>query len=421
MAESKVAALEGNDLADDYVRTHIPQGRWSDTWNLFKNNFLKFVIINVLTLVFFLPVIALVVFSNYSIELLGAYSPISANAGGIYPFAPSTVGLPQSITLFVDMYFYAAVIVAGLIAAIGISGACYSVKKMINTNGMFTVRGYFHGVKVCYLQTVLPVVVFSIFYFGCVVVNDWANLQIALGYNAGGPITAKVFIIIATVIIGIICAWVLAVGVSYKVGFKHWIKNSLVLMLGTVVQTIFMAAIALIPVWILMLGSLNTIVLYIAFALFIIMGFSFIILVWMAFAQWVFDMFITPAIEDEKKAAKAKMTPQELAAAKEQEEKAVAMELLAAGKSELIGKPIKPINDDISIAEVGLTFTRADLKRVEGDRKTMNDGVKKYYDDHINDTRYVEYNKLFAEREKALKVTDKKGKKAKISSDNLLK
>jgi Na+-transporting methylmalonyl-CoA/oxaloacetate decarboxylase gamma subunit len=246
-------------------------------------------------------------------------------------------------------------------------------------------------------------------------------LQIALGYNAGGPITAKVFIIIATVIIGIICAWVLAVGVSYKVGFKHWIKNSLVLMLGTVVQTIFMAAIALIPVWILMLGSLNTIVLYIAFALFIIMGFSFIILVWMAFAQWVFDMFITPAIEDEKKAAKAKMTPQELAAAKEQEEKAVAMELLAAGKSELIGKPIKPINDDISIAEVGLTFTRADLKRVEGDRKTMNDGVKKYYDDHINDTRYVEYNKLFAEREKALKVTDKKGKKAKISSDNLLK
>jgi hypothetical protein len=39
----------------------------------------------------------------------------------------------------------------------------------------------------------------------------------------------------------------------------------------------------------------------------------------------------------------------------------------------------------------------------------------------MSDPVYVEYNKLFADREKALKVDDKKGRKKKVSSDNLLK
>ena len=43
-----------------------------------------------------------------------------------------------------------------------------------------------------------------------------------------------------------------------------------------------------------------------------------------------------------------------------------------------------------------------------------------WYEQHKNDAKYVEYNKLFAEREKALSSTDKKGKKKKISSENLL-
>jgi hypothetical protein len=134
-------------------------------------------------------------------------------------------------------------------------------------------------------------------------------------------------------------------------------------------------------------------------------------------------MFITPAVKTEKEKARAKMTPKQLEQEKEDEEKQVARELLAAGKSELIGRPVKPVDSDkISVPEIGITFGRGDIKRAAADRKTMESEVKEYYEAHKNEGRYAEYNKLFAEREKALQSPDnKKGKKNRVSSDNLLK
>jgi hypothetical protein len=183
-----------------------------------------------------------------------------------------------------------------------------------------------------------------------------------------------------------------------------------------------MLAFALIPVWLLLIGQVSNIVKIIAYVLFIFIGFSYILLCWMAYTQWVFDMFIEPAVASEKEAARAKMTPKQLEAEKEEAEKAIAMELLAAGKSELIGRPIKPIASEVAVPEMSTTFSRADIKRVSDDRAKLDADIKAYYDEHINDTRYAEYNKLFAEREKALQTPDKKSKKSKkISSDNLLK
>ena len=86
MAESRLQSLVGNENADDYVRTYVPQWRWSDTWNLFKSNFVKLVIINVLTLVFFVPIIAIIYLRIVYVANMGAVYPFSANVGlSIYP------------------------------------------------------------------------------------------------------------------------------------------------------------------------------------------------------------------------------------------------------------------------------------------------------------------------------------------------
>jgi hypothetical protein len=422
MAQSKVSTLEGNELADDYVRTHIPKGRWADTWDLFKSSFSKLVIINVLVLLFFIPTIGIVYFRSAYVSQLGLIYPFSAN-GGIYPLTPSTVGLPEQIILSADLLFYSLVIASMLIASVGLAGAAYSIRKLIQTHGQFTFKGFFHGVKVCYLNTVVVAVVFATFYFASVVISDWAALAIANGASAGGPITAKVCIIIATVIVGVCLAWIWAVGVSYRVKPKYLLKNSFVLLFFTILQTILMLAFALIPVWIFLIGTTSQIMMIIAYVIFIFIGFSFILLCWFAYTQWVFDMFITPAVKTEKEAARAKMTPKQLEQEKEDEEKQVARELLAAGKSELIGRPVKPVDSDkISVPEIGITFNRGDIKRAADDRKAMENEVKEYYEAHKNEGRYAEYNKLFAEREKALQSPDnKKGKKNRVSSDNLLR
>lgn len=420
MAESKVASLEGNELADDYVRTHIPESRWADTWDLFRSNFVKFVIINVFTLLFFVPGILVIYFKDAVITQMGTVYPFSSNPLFTYPLTPSMQGVQESVYFSWGVRFYALLIVAGFIASVGIAGACYSIKKLINTHGQFSLKGYFHGVKVCYFNVLLPVEVFILFMYASLVISDWSALAIANGTAKAGPITAKVFIIIATVIVGIICSWVLAVGVSYKVKLKYLIKNSFVLLFGSILQTIFMLGFALIPVWFLLIGESVGIFKIIGYALFIFLGFSFIILSWFAFTQWVFDSFITPAIKSEEAARKATLTPKQLAAEKEEDEKAIARELLAAGRSELVGRPMRPLDGASEIREVGVAYGRADIKRVSEDRQKIKSEVDSYFEEHKGDTRYAEYERLFAEREKALSTTDKKGRKKKLNKDNLL-
>ena len=135
MAQSRVATLEGNELADDYVRTHVPKGRWADTWNVFKSNFVRMVIINVFTLLFFVPGIVVVYFRTVYIAQMGMSYPFSSNALFTYPLTPSMQSVPQGIVLTADLLFYSLLLVAVFIACIGVSVAFNFIKKLINTHG----------------------------------------------------------------------------------------------------------------------------------------------------------------------------------------------------------------------------------------------------------------------------------------------
>ncbi len=415
----KVENLEGNELADDYIRKTVPQGRWADAWDLFKSNFLKFVILNLVVFVTFVPGVAVMfIRTNVYIASLGLTGPF--NPSLTYPFNPSTVGLSESITLSADLLFFSLLIVAGFIASIGISGAAYSIKRMLNTHGECTVKGFFHGIRVCYLSTVLPVTIFMLFMFSTVIVGDWMNLTIVTGGNKAAAITAYVFVIIATVLVGLFSGWLFAVGTGYKVKFTQLFKNTFVLLVGTPLQTVFMSAFTLIPVWLFIIGG---IVRTISYVLFVFLGFSFMLLSWTAYTQWVFDLYVTPNIKTAAEVSKTPKTEKQLAQERAEEQKRTAMELLAAGRSELIARPIMPVAAEPAVRIPVLTFTRADVSAAADDRAKLAADVAAYELAHINDPVYAEYNKLFAERERALQSdSGKKGKKSKkISADNLLK
>ena len=408
-----VNSLEGNEIADDYVRKSVPQGRWSDTWYVFKSNFMKLVLINIFVLITFAPGIAVMIFRSAYIQMLGEVYPF--NSSILFPFYGDVTGLAERLTLSADILFYAALIVAGFIASIGLSGATYSIRKLINTHGEFSIKSFFHGIKACYTNTVFPVTIFMLFLYASFLVGDWMKVISATGGNTAGAITAYVFIIIAVVIVGLYCAWMFAVGTGYRLKISQLFRNSFVLAIGTILQTVIMAGISLIPVWLFMIGG---IVRMISYAVFIFIGFSFTILCWTAFTQWAFDSYVNPnlkAAQEEKKAAR---TQEEVV----EDEKQRARELLAAGKREIISRPIMPIAAETAVQALGKTFTRADIANVAAEKDKLSKDVSDYENEHKNETVYVEYNKLFAEREKALQTdTGKKGKKKKISSDNLLK
>lgn len=417
MADSRVKSFEGNEISD-YSRAELPKGRWGDTWTVFKSNFGKIIISNLLTLVFFLPLALVVYFRNVYVNTVSGTYPFGSNLGPVgFPSTPNVSGLAESLNFSADMLFYSLAIVCGLIAAVGVAGACYSMKKLVNTHGEFTVKGYFRGVKKCYLNVAFPTALFMIVFFCTVLVSDWKNYQIAIGEPSAWPIAATVLMIILCVLVGIICMWFIAVGVSYKVGPIQLIKNTFILIIGSIIQTIIMLGIAFIPVWFLLMGSFMQII---ALILFIIFGFSYVFLVWMSFTQWVFDMYITPNLEAQKAAERAKKTEKELAEEKAEEERRIAREILAAGKSELVGRPVPPISG--TVPALGKSFSRADIAKVGEGRKQLEADIAAYEEEHKNDQRYAEYNKMFAEREKALQDDNKKGKKKKkISADNLLR
>lgn len=412
-----VKSLEGKEIADDYVRTAGTEGRMAATWNVFKKSFWKLVAINLLTLVFFAPAITALVMRNVAINYSGLIYPFNANTGLGYPANINSAGLTESIYLYADLVFTAILVGCGLIASIGVAGGAYSIKKLLNTEGGFTLKGYFKGVKTGYFKTVLPVTLFLLFYFAVVAVGDWKDLVIAEGGNGAGPITAYVFIIIATVLIGLYCAWLTATGVSYRAKFSKILKNSLMFLLHNPLQTIFIAAFALIPVWIYLIGTAVQFVLFISYGIFCLIGISFILIVWMSFTQGVYDAYITPKIKTEEKSKKSAKQSDE-----PKDERDAVRELLTAGRSELIGKPILPIAENAALCRIGKTFTRADIEKVSQNRETLSDEISAFENKHKNENVYAEYNKLFAEREKALQPeTDKKGKKKKkISANNLL-
>lgn len=409
--------LKGNEIADDFTRKGTDQGRWKATWEVFKSNFWKLLVINLATLVFFSPAIAVIYIRGIYAVSLGLTYPFNASIG--YPYYPNEylTGLAQNVNLSIDLVFYALLIAAGIIASIGIAGATYCIRKLLQTGGEVKVKNYFHGIKVGFFNTVLPVTIFLVFIYSTVLVKDWMELTLATGGNAAGAITAYVFIIIATVLAGIYLLWVFAVGVSYRVKMKYLFRNALVLVVGTPVHTVVILGVTFIPVWLILLGGFWA---GLSYALLMIIGLSFMLVCWLAFTQWAFDQYITPVIKTAKE-LRANKSEKELAAERAAEEKQQALELLAAGKSELISRPILPITSGDAIPRLGKTFTRAQISDAADSRARLESEVAAYENAHKNDPAYKEYNKMFAEREKVLAEPKGKKNRNRISSDNLLK
>ena len=87
-------------------------------WDIFKGNFGKIVKVNLLILLFMLPVIAIVVMRLMLNSANGISYPFGASLGVGYPAYPDVSGLSETLKMRSDLYTYAATAVATLIARI---------------------------------------------------------------------------------------------------------------------------------------------------------------------------------------------------------------------------------------------------------------------------------------------------------------
>ncbi len=419
--------LEGKERSEEYARSTLPTNRWQLFWDIFKGNFGKIFKVNFLILLFFIPAIAVIVIFTLLGQTNGVLFPFGANLGVGYPAQPNLEGLSQSLTLQSDLYMYGAFILASFIAAIGIAGGMYVIRNMVWTEGIFVANDFWRGVKLNFWNALQAAIFFCVvMLLGKFLINT-AELTLAVqSVSKGQRIWFKIseaFSVIMMVLAALMSLWMIALGVNYKQGFWTLIKNSFLMSIGMLPQSIFFAALALLPFAIFLLSDVMPLFLLLGILFVAVFAFAYLLLVWLDFAQWAFDKFINPKIEGAK--VGRGLYNKDGSSALEANDSAAAMEykraILAAGKSKLISRPIKPIDDSLQVYELPSSFTREDLQRLRESKQNIAEDTTAYEEEHKNDLRYVEYNKQFEEREKALQdETDKKGRKKKRKPPKML-
>ncbi len=419
--------LEGKERSEDYARSTLPTSRWGLFWDILKGRFGRLMLTNLLILLTFIPIIAVIIFRYLGITFSGYAGQFGAALGGTYPAAPSIVGEAQMLIMQADMFYFALLIPAAAVAAIGISGGMYIIRNLIWTEGVFVANDFVRGIKRNYLNVLEAVLFYTVMLFLARTMGNLADYYVALGMPAAGwMVASKVIGYIIIAVLTLVMLWMISLGVNYKQGPWALLRNAVVMTVGTFPQTVFFAALATWPVFLAMFGGLNLFGI-IGIIILLLFGFSYLFLVWMDYSQWAFDRFINPNIgvatgrglynKDKKSGASAEPSLQESAAMREYKRL-----IVAQGKSKLVCRPIKPIDDDLEVYQLPESFSREDLRKLRESKQVIEDDVKQYEEEHKNDEQYVEYNRQFEERERAIAEADegKKKKKKKTQPPKML-
>ncbi|MBQ8405891.1 MAG: hypothetical protein IJX09_04480, partial [Clostridia bacterium] len=330
---------------------------------------------------------------------------------------PALQGQAENLALQNNFVLYLGIFITSAAAAVGLSGGMYVIRNMVWKEGIFVANDFWRGVKLNFKNALQTALFFTGALFLCKMMIDVSELAIAGDASTAQVVWLRIsqgasylFITMAAMM----SLWMIALGVNYKMGFFTLFKNSFLMTIGTFPQTVFFGVLALWPFALFLIGY--SLVIVIAVILALLLSLSYALLVWLDFAQWVFDKFINPKISGAKvgrgiynKDGSSALTGDDSAASLEYQRI-----ILAHGRSKLVARPIKPIDDSIQVYELPQSFTREDLRRLRDSKQQIADDSEAYAEEHKNDLRYVEYNRQFDEREKALQEEeDKKKKKGK--------
>lgn len=417
--------LGGQERGDTFARNYDPEvSRFSQFWELFKGKFGKMLLLNLFMLLTFAPVVALFILHALALTQQGATGPYGSGLGVGYPVIPDVTGAAEMAALNSDLLFYALLIPAGAIASVGIAGGMYALRNMLWTGGAFSFKDLGYGIRRNYWQVLEASLLFIVVLFFAMWVGDLANLYRALNSpNLWLMITAQVFVCILLVLVLFVALWMVALSMNYKHNAWTLLRNGVVMTFGTFPQTVFIAACALWPFALVVFdaGFMTSV----GVVLLILFAFSYAMLAWMCFAQWGFDKFLgaptaVKAAEAPQPHSSAKQKKQErLDSASEQIAAAAEAErlerraVLSYGRSQLMSRPISPVDEGEALYELPQTFTREDLARLRGSRSEMAAGVAAYESAHEKEARYVDYNRRYEALSRSVSGTEGDGKKKK--------
>ena len=236
--------------------------------------------------------------------------PYGSGLGVGYPVIPNVVGVAEWTAFQNDLLFFALFIVAGLIAAVGISGGMYIIRNLIWTEGIFVANDFVRGIRRNYWNVAEAVLLFTLTLFVAQTMGNLANWCIAMDIAPGWMLVSKIVGYVLVALMGLISLWMISLGINYKQGPWALFRNAVVMAVGTLPQTVFFAVARRSSPWAALYGHRvpgrrspsSSMLLF---------GLSYVMLVWMDYSQWAFDKFVNPNIGVKTGSGLYSRTPQE--------------------------------------------------------------------------------------------------------------
>ena len=418
MAQKKKGGLinrliMGSEKSEGYARASLPSNRWELFWDIFKGRFWKLVIINLLILVFFLPLLALLFLRNIAIINYGAMGPFAQGFGVGYQAVTSLVGYSQSIMLDVNLVSFLFLPVAVVIAAIGVAGGAYVIRNMIWTEGIFVANDFWRGIKQNVGIMIIIGMIYSIVFYLSEISLSFSDLIMAAGTAPSWlMVVSKIATYVVLIIYTIMTFHMITMCVTYKLKFRQLIKNAFLFTIGLLPQNIFFIFVGTLPILFIIFGGFFS---TIGYVLLIFLALSFCLLVWTDFCQWAYDKFINDKVPGAQKnrGIYEKIKESDSAALQQYRDQ------LAMGvRSSLNSKPIKPITDDeLKLAELPTSFNRSDIEKLNESRRALYEDHERYVEEHKNDPEFQ-----MTEEEKAMeKDKEEREKRVEAAKKELAK
>ncbi len=407
----------GKEKSEGYARASLPSNRWELFWDIFKGRFGKLCIVNLLMLIFFIPLALLIFMYVVFLSNLGATYPFMQPFGVGYLAPPTMDGVAELVTFRANVSVFLFLPIAAMIAGVGFAGGAYVIRNMVWTEGIFVSNDFWRGIKINVKSMLAITALYSLVFYITLTSTSMIDYVLAMGVdNAWLFKVAKVFSYVILFVFSIMTMHMITMATTYDLKLRHLIKNSFLFTIGLLPQNLFFLVCGFIPFILLMFGSMF---LGLGIILILIMGLSLLLLVWTNYSQWAYDKFINDKVEGAQKnrGIYEKIKESDSGALKQYRQ-----QLAMVARSSLNSKPIKPITDDeLKLVELPTSFNRNDLENLRRSKEVIYEDHEKYVEEHKNDPEFMptEAEKQLQEQEKERLERIEKAKKA-LSKRNKL-
>ena len=358
--------IDSNLSANEIKSLNLPTTRKAQYWDIIKTQFNNLTKVNLLTMLFCLPLLFIVIFLiPSSSTVAGSDYNFVGNIGIGYPGYTDSIIQAEIEVLSAELFMYLLMIPALAIAGPGIAGLMRVLRNMVWGEPVSIRVDFWKGLKEDWKQYTLLTTLIGIFLHAMVYNISSQHIATLAGELTWVHTLGYVLSIIAIVLLVMMLIYLMPMITMYRNKFFVHVKNSILLLIAMLPMTILMTAIVGV---VILLTQLSVLGVYVSMLLFIF-GFALLPLMWTTYVQYVMDKHIN--VREHNKAYNRglyKATEGETTAPKK------------PTKSKRYVNP-KKLKKEATITPLSPTFRREDLARLQEEKDNLVDDSDVVVDD----------------------------------------